>query len=340
MQSGISASETLHAAFADFLSSDAFALPATIDKESIQPLEPIPFSGDFNSSLPSLAPHLEPKTPIYLLIRKTPSASTFTAITYVPSIAPVRSKTLIAATRSSLVRELGLEKFEDTLFVTDAEEVLEPSQWAERAGGSSGRGVDPNLLSQEERELQSVKRAEEESRHGTGGTALGGMGGGPTSGGSKLQMKMTDDAKSALQSFSSAGAGSVMQLGIDIATETLTLLSQHADAVQPAELARSIPSDRPTYSFYRHPAAPDTALFLYVCPGTSKVKERMVYASSRSGVLDAAKSGGVEVSKRLEAGDPEEITEQRLNDEAGVSGGADAGAAKSGFARPKRPGRR
>ena len=263
-------------------------------------------------------------------------------MTYVPSTAPVRSKTLFAATRASLVRELGQEKFEDTLFVTDAEEVLEAAQWGQRGAGNGGAdkaGVDPNLLSQEERELQSVKRAEEESRHGTGGMALGGMGGGATSGGSKLQMKMTGEAEQALQKLGGAEAGAVVQLGIDIATETLELLDQR-DGVQPAQLAASIPADRPSYTFYRHPGAPDAALFAYVCPGTSKVKERMVYASSRSGVLEAAKSAGVDVSKRLEAGDPTEVTEQRLNDEAGVSGAADAGAAKSGFARPKRPGRR
>ena len=230
--------------------------------------------------------------------------------------------------------------------MTDAEEVLEPKQWVDRSG-SGAQGHDPNLLSQEERELQIVKRAEEEARHGTSGTALGGLGGGPgaSSGGSKLQMKMRDEAKSALQAFAASGGsgGAAVQLGIDIATETLTLLSQRENGVQPGALAKSIPTDRPSYTFYRHPAAPDTALFVYVCPGTSKVKERMVYASSRSGVLEAAKSEGVEISKRLEAGVPDEITEQRLNEEVSAAGGeAESGTStpRGGFSRPKRPGRR
>lgn len=217
--------------------------------------------------------------------------------------------------------------------------MLESSQWEERAGGTAGRGVDDRLLSAEERELQSVKRAEEEGRHGTQGTALGGIGGGG-GGGTKLQMKITDEAKQALQGFgSSGGAGQAVQLGIDLATETLELLGQ-LEGVQPGTLAGKIPGERPSYTYYRHPAKADSVLFVYVCPGTSKVKERMVYASSRSGVLEAAKAEGVCVSKRLEAGDPEEITEQKLNDEIGVDAANEAGATKSGFARPKRPGRR
>jgi len=67
----------------------------------------------------------------------------------------------------------------------------------------------------------------------------------------------------------------------------------------------------------------------------------MVYASARISVLAAAQAEGVNVTKRLEAGDVDEITEERLADEAGVSSATqDTGASKQGFARPKRPGKR
>ena len=69
----------------------------------------------------------------------------------------------------------------------------------------------------------------------------------------------------------------------------------------------------------------------------------MLYASSRNGVLEVAKAEGVVVGKRLEAGDPEEISTQRLSEEVGGGKGAAAEEGASGakgFARPKRPGRR
>ena len=65
----------------------------------------------------------------------------------------------------------------------------------------------------------------------------------------------------------------------------------------------------------------------------------MVYASSKRSVLEAARLQGVEVTKRLEASGPEEITPAMLREEVEPKGDGAAGG-KQGFARPKRPGKR
>lgn len=237
------------------------------------------------------------------------------------------------------MRELGIEKFGQTLFCTDAEEVLDPKQWTERAGAQDGT-VDVDLLSREERELQGVRRAEEEERHGTAGRDLmgaGGSGGTPSGSSSGLKMKSTDDARSALSSLNQSDDGTMVQLGIDLPTETLTLISS-ATSVSSSALSSRIPADKPSYTFYQYPAS-DSVVFIYTCPGGSKIKERMLYASSRAFVLQIAKAEGVVVNKRIEAGSPEEVGEDRLKDE--VEPKAEEGPPKSGgFARPKRPGRR
>lgn len=63
----------------------------------------------------------------------------------------------------------------------------------------------------------------------------------------------------------------------------------------------------------------------------------MLYASSRSGVLATAeKNAGVVCAKRIEAGDPAEITQQSVWEEFYPRVEVD----KRGFDRPKRPGRR
>ena len=153
-------------------------------------------------------------------------------------------------------------------------------------------------------------------------------------------MKVTDDVKSALQDIGKGGEGTLVMLGIDVQSETLQLIK--SEEVMPENLSKTMPADRPSYSFYRHPqaAAEDPVLFIYVCPGTSKVKERMLYASSRNGVLEIAKAEGVIVGKRLEAGDPSEVGVQRLEEEAGVKAVDDSAQSKQAFSRPKRPGRR
>lgn len=63
----------------------------------------------------------------------------------------------------------------------------------------------------------------------------------------------------------------------------------------------------------------------------------MVYASSRNNIVSLAKDEGLDVSKRIEAGEPDDITESRLREEMEPKVEAET---KQGFARPKRPGRR
>lgn len=87
---------------------------------------------------------------------------------------------------------------------------------------------------------------------------------------------------------------------IDLDSETFRLVSN--TTVPSAELSSAIAADAPRYSFYRH-EAPDGSqpiLFIYTCPPTSKVKERMVYAASRRFALHLAESdAGLEIHKRV-----------------------------------------
>lgn len=335
MQSGITASAELQDAFQNFTTDNSvFALPITISKESLSPLPPVPVSSTFESSLSSLQEHVSPKTPIYLLVR-TPQSDLLTAITYVPSTAPVRSKMLFASTRATLTRDLGLEKFGDSVFATDAHEILDPQQWQARAHSSSSakaNGADNVNLTREERELQSVKRAEEEERHGTSGRDLMGAGGS----GSRLAMKITDEAKAALTELGRDGA--VVILDIEMSSETLRLVSSEISP-DPARFLEGIPVSQPSYAFYKYPDVEET-VFVYTCPGTSKVKERMTYASAKSGVLTVAMEQGVRVTRRLEASERGEIGVERLREEVGLKTDNGQSAASRGFARPKRPGRK
>ncbi|KAF7846034.1 hypothetical protein BT93_L5514 [Corymbia citriodora subsp. variegata] len=298
MQSGISASAELLEAFTSFTSDTSlFALPITIHSEKLSPLQPIPFtSSSFESSLPSLKSHVQPKTPIYLIVRSAPGSSgTLIAVTYVPSTAPVRSKMLFASTRNTLVRDLGLEKFSDNIFATDDFEVLDLQQWQARnkIAQSKANGTNTDIMTTEERELQSVKRAEEQERHGTSGRDLMGAGGS----GNRLAMKITDNAKAALEKLSEEGT--VVVLAIDMASETLDLLTL-TGTIDGSAFLTGIPAAQPSYAFYRYPQTEET-IFIYTCPSASKIRERMTYASAKTGVLNIAQSHGVNVTKRLEA---------------------------------------
>ena len=76
------------------------------------------------------------------------------------------------------------------------------------------------------------------------------------------------------------------------------------------------------------------------------IKQRMLYASSRRSVLLVAQDAGIDIAKKIEAGAPDEVDEDRLNGEMEVPTPSESGTStpvgvgKQGFARPKRPGRR
>ncbi|OJI99364.1 hypothetical protein ASPVEDRAFT_38791 [Aspergillus versicolor CBS 583.65] len=340
MQSGISVSQELHDAFATFASDNSiFCLPVTITSESLTPLSPIPFSaGDaFYPSLSQLSSVLEPKTPIYLLIRRTGSGSpSLVALTYIPSNAGVRAKTLFASTRATLVRELGSEKFSETIFATDEDEVVGEKAWREREAeknGSPEAGYSrEDLMGDKERELDAVRKAEEAARSGTPGRDIG-IGGTFARGPSRMriEMQVDEDAKGALQGLQQGG---LVQVAIDVPTETLKLVSSEsgvdADSVQ-----KQISESSPRYSFYHYPDS-DAVIFIYTCPSGSSIKERMLFASSRMYALQVAEQQGLKVSKKIEAGAPDEVTGERLHEE--VNPPQNDGI-RRGFAKPRRPGR-
>ena len=137
------------------------------------PLTTIPFSssGDFYASLPQLSTTLKPREPVYLLLRRSKTSQgpeSLIALTYIPSNAPVRAKTIFASTRATLVRELGSEKFASTVCATDEDEGVGEAAWKERDGGGDTGGVHGReaLMDENERELAAVRRAEEEARIG------------------------------------------------------------------------------------------------------------------------------------------------------------------------------
>jgi twinfilin-like protein len=84
------------------------------------------------------------------------------AVTYVPDTAPVRQKMLFASTRLTLVRELGSEHFRDTFFATTPEE-LSPAGFDRHDAHSAVEAP----LTEEEKSLGEVRRAEQEAGMGT-----------------------------------------------------------------------------------------------------------------------------------------------------------------------------
>ena len=189
------ASQELVSRFNDLLSSDKhFGLLVTIASEQLQPLQLLTPSSptSFDSNVESLLePHIKPNEALYVILRKYPSAPAFVAVTYVPDTAPVRQKMLFASTRLTLVRELGSEHFRDTFFATMPEE-LSPAGFKKHDAHSALEAP----LTEEERSLGEVRRAEQEAGMGTASREIHLS--------KNLAMPIADDA---LQALKDLGAG-------------------------------------------------------------------------------------------------------------------------------------
>lgn len=106
-------------------------------------------------------------------------------------------------------------------------------------------------------------------------------------------------------------------------------------------LSTIISATEPRYSFYRYThthngQSSSPILFIYTCPSGSKIKERMLYAASLRSVVQVAQGeAGLEVTKKIEAGSPEDISADSINDDLHPKA-----EVKKAFERPKRPGRK
>ena len=89
---------------------------------------------------------------------------------------------------------------------------------------------------------------------------------------------------------------------IDITRESVELAS--ATAAQAEEITDQISSSEPRFSFFRYQhgdggAAGMSIVFIYTCPNAS-IKERMLYASSRQGIISRAnEDAGLVITKKV-----------------------------------------
>jgi twinfilin-like protein len=99
-------------------------LIVTIEKETLTSRQTLPSNGTFEEDLHQLDSLLKDNEAAYVILRRRDSGpAPFVSIAYVPDTANVRQKMLFASTRNTLLRELGTEKFGESLFATMKEEL-------------------------------------------------------------------------------------------------------------------------------------------------------------------------------------------------------------------------
>lgn len=122
----IASRELLDAFRAAVLDSSVRGLIVGIENEALVSKETLPSVGSFDEDLGQLDGLLMDNQPAYIILRRKDRDShvaPFICIAYVPDTANVRQKMLFASTRNTLLRELGSDRFGESIFATTKEEL-------------------------------------------------------------------------------------------------------------------------------------------------------------------------------------------------------------------------
>lgn len=126
-------SEDVQGAFSNFISNKSvLALPLALKDSSLHTLPAVYTKGSgvsFQNDLNLLDDTLNPKIPLYLLLRRGDSVS---AITFVPFRAPIDERELYLHHRHDLVASFGAEEVKTSLICKEIGEITDARSWVER----------------------------------------------------------------------------------------------------------------------------------------------------------------------------------------------------------------
>ncbi|KAJ3112566.1 Twinfilin-1 [Phlyctochytrium bullatum] len=312
------------------------ALQIVIQEESLVVRNQLLADGAWEDAFASVQTWLEPTAPSYVLFRLETRTITeergWLVIQYVPDRAKVREKMLYASTKATLTKELGASNFVDFLHATALDEVSYESY--------------VRHLKHKEADAPLTEKEQEEER--VRQTEVGADIGASTrkTNAASIGFPFDDDAKEAIAAFGRKESQLVL-ITIDIANEVMKL-AHTKPSFDFAELAGLADPLQPYFVLLRQ-SGTEEAVFAYICPPKSKVKERMLYSSSKASFLAYCEAEfGLTFGVKTESDNVDELKESVVAPAAGESGvdAGDAAAAaaapktKLAFAKPARPGRR
>jgi twinfilin-like protein len=310
-QTGIKSNDTLRSFFAKSKEGKIRLLKVSIAKEELvldehKEVKHSDWRKDYESMVLGA---IQSEMPCYLFFRldeKQGRNYAWLLICWSPDFAPIKQKMLYAATKSTLKLEFGAGEIKDELFCTVRDDVTFDGYMRHIKSQLA-----PAPLTNREEELEILKQAENLSRinvdtkHKT------------------LQGVMFPFDAKALDRLSALRNEDVdyLKLEIDIKGERI-MLDKSLEKLTVDGLISEIPADKARFHLFRYNHVFEdqkfkSIVFIYSMPGFScSVKERMIYSSTKSELLDYLRSqGGLEIGKTFEVSEPGEINEQTLLDE-------------------------
>ncbi len=252
-----------------------------INLESLEPFSLIEGTSDFLADFSLVNSILKDDQPLYIVYRDENVSSIL--FSYVPDTAKVRSKMIYASTTNSLINELGgSEQFSSNIFITNKNE-FSIQGWKNHLKHVNAKPP----LTKEEESLQEVLEKEQDYILGTNSRKnhL------PIS--NSVGFKVDPSLQSNLQNFKDEDSISALSAKIDTSKEVIILDDTYSN-ISTNEIPSIISSSSPQFTFYK---LNGKFIFIYTCPSSSKIKERMIYASNRQPIIKIAESYGIKFEK-------------------------------------------
>ncbi|KAI9364327.1 hypothetical protein BD770DRAFT_379775 [Pilaira anomala] len=354
-QSGIQVSEELSKLFADAVSTgNTRMIRVSIEHESLVPSGTSTVQDGFEQDYKKyIEEYLEDAKPSYIFVRLDEKTSDneykWIFLCYVPDNAKVRDKMLYASTRATLTRELGDYRFVDNIYGTEKAEFT----WDGYKKHLAHKAAEAPLTRREQ-ELVEIKAAEAKTVSDYQGTTA------RKSFTPGIAFPLTEHAVEALSQLTKSKEDrSVNFVSLYLNNEKIEV--DKSVEVTMDELRKTITENAPRFTFYlyQNSTGKESLVFIYTCPSSSKIRERMLYSSSKANViLEAESAASFQVVKKFETSDVSDLTQDYFAeelDQPSSNGGSGAntptgsvvgdriqllGGTKQGFKRPAAPGRR
>jgi twinfilin len=246
--------------------------------------------------------------PCYLLFRldsKTAEgAYAWMLISWVPDISQIRHKMIYASTKSTLKLEFGSSYIKEEYHATTPDE-MELSGYKKYKIAMSA----PTPLTQREEEMSELRKTERKTEVGidTRHQTLGG-----------INCPVSQAGLQAINDFK-RGAYNYLQFEVQLDKEEIHITT--AETIDIQKLSSKVPTDHARFHvfLFKHSYEGDyneSQVFIYSMPGYNcSVKERMLYSSSKAPFLDTLHSLGLDITKKMEIDDANELSEENLIDE-------------------------
>lgn len=275
--------------------------------------------------------------PVYIIISIGDNEHAF--ISFIPDVAHIRDKMLYASTKNTLLQQLGGHKIKkDYLFSWSEVDELSLKHFDLCRPDKLN---DSGPLTEEEKYMKQINSLQDYSNveNPSFSRKLTSM----DNSSSQLLFQIDDGLEKTFETLENDNK--LILFNIDLGKELFKLVStiENVKINSLILTLESVKTDQPTPKFAIYNYLPSKYALIYTCPSGSKVKDRMIYASNKQGLVNHLRSlfsgKSLQLDKVLDIGD---IDELEINELKPVEESSEPATAKAGlrFNKPKGPRRR